>query len=53
MKILAWNCHGLNSARAVRALLEVQRCKKPDVFFLSETHLQKAKAEKLRKEARL
>ena len=49
MKILAWNCRGLNSARAVRALLEVQRCVKPDVFFLSEMHLGKAKAEKLRR----
>ena len=49
MKILAWNCQGLTSARAVRALLDLQRCVQPDVFFLSETHLQKAKAEKLRR----
>ena len=49
MKILAWNCQGLTSARAVRALLDLQRCVQPDVFFLSETHLQKAKEEKLRR----
>ena len=38
---------GLASARAVRALLDVQRSTKPDMFFLSETHLGKAKAETL------
>ena len=31
----------------MRALLDVQRSTKPDVFFLSETHLGKAKAETL------
>lgn len=49
MKILAWNCRGLASARAVRALLDVQKREKPDVFFLSETHLSKAKAEKIKR----
>ena len=49
MKILAWNCRGLASARAVRALLEIQKREKPDVFFLSETHLGKAKAESLKR----
>lgn len=49
MKILSWNCRGLNSARAVRELLDIQKCYKPDVFFLSETHLSRVKAEKLRK----
>ena len=48
MKILAWNCQGLASARAVRALLEIQKREKPDVFFLFETHLGKIKAEKPR-----
>lgn len=49
MRILGWNCRGLASARAVRALLEIQKREKPDVVFLSETHLGKAKAENLRR----
>jgi len=49
MKIMAWNCQGLASARAVRALLEIQKRERPDVFFLSETHLGKAKAEILKR----
>ena len=49
MRILAWNCCGLASARAVRALLEIQKREKPDVIFLSESHLRKVKAEKLRR----
>lgn len=35
--------------RAVRALLDLQRRERPDVLFLSETHLGTAKAEILRK----
>lgn len=49
MKILAWNCRGLASARAVRVLMAIQKRERPDVFFLSETHLGKAKADKLRR----
>jgi exonuclease III len=49
MKILAWNCQGLASARAVRVLLEIQKREKPDVFFLSKTHFGKTKAENLRR----
>jgi exonuclease III len=49
MKILAWNCQGLASARAVRALLDIQKREKLDVFFLSETHLGKVKAESLKR----
>lgn len=49
MKILVWNCRGLGSPRAVRALLDIQKREKPDVLFLSETHLDNAKAEKVRK----
>ena len=49
MKILASNCQGLASARAVRALLEIQERERPDVFFLSETHLGRVKAEKLKR----
>jgi hypothetical protein len=49
MKILAWNCQGLASARAVRALLEIQKRERPDVFFLSETHLGRTKAEILKR----
>jgi exonuclease III len=49
MKILAWNYHGLASARVVRALLKIQKREKPDVFFLSKTHLGKEKAENLKR----
>jgi exonuclease III len=51
MKILAWNCRGLSSSRAVHSLLDVQKQVRPDVCFLSETHLDKAKAEKVRRRA--
>ena len=51
MKLLAWNCCGLGSARAVRALLEVRRRLNPDVWFLSETHLDNAKADNIRRRA--
>ena len=49
MKILSWNCRGLASAQAVRALVDIQKHEKPDVLFLSETHLGKVKAEELRR----
>lgn len=48
MKIIAWNCRGLASARAVRALLDIQKRERPYVLFLSETHLGKTKAKNLR-----
>jgi len=48
-KILAWNCWGLASSRAVRALLEVQKRERSGVLFLSETHLGKVKAGKLKR----
>jgi len=51
MKLLAWNCRGLSSPRAVRSLLEVQKRINPDVFFLSETHLDKVKADNVRRRA--
>lgn len=41
------DCRELNSAHAVRALLDFQKQINPDVVFLSETHLMKAKAKKL------
>jgi exonuclease III len=47
MKILGWNFQGLNSSRAVLALQDILRQHKPDVVFLSETHLSRAKADKL------
>ena len=51
MKLIAWNCRGLSSSRAVRALLDVQGRLMSDVFFLSETHLDNAKADKVRRRA--
>lgn len=39
MRILSWNCRGLQQAAPVRALMLVQKRKSPDVMFLLETHL--------------
>ena len=47
MILLGWNCRGMRQSRAVRALLDVQKFYKPDVLFLSETHLSDARAERL------
>ena len=47
MKTLGWNCQGLLSRRAVRVLQVILRQLQPNVAFLSETHLNKAKAETL------
>jgi exonuclease III len=49
MKLLVWNCRGMRKPAAVRALLGIQERVKPDVLFLSETHLDKAKAGKLKR----
>ena len=53
MKILCWNCRGLASTAAVRSLLDVQKQWGSDVFFLSETHLNTVKAEKVRREVNM
>jgi exonuclease III len=53
MKILCWNCHGLGNATAVRALLDVLKRYKPDVVFLSETHLDSYPAECLQRRVKL
>ena len=47
MKLISWNCRGLLGAPTVRLLLAIQRQHNPDAFFLSETHLDDEKAEKL------
>jgi hypothetical protein len=49
MKLCGLNCRGLKNRRAVRALQDLERQIKPDVFFLSETHLGRAKADNLRR----
>jgi hypothetical protein len=49
MKLCELNCHGLRNRRAVRALLDLEKLLKPDVFFLSETHLEKVRADNLRR----
>jgi hypothetical protein len=53
MKTLAYNCRGARCGPAVRALLEVQGRCDPDIVFLSETHLDKVGAEKLRVQMRM
>ena len=44
MKILIWNCRGMNKFTAVRALQVLLERIRPDVVFLSESHLSRAKA---------
>ena len=39
MKIIAWNCRGLDNRSAVRGLLELQKSEGADILFLSETKL--------------
>jgi hypothetical protein len=53
MKTLAYNCRGARCGPAVRSLLEVQGRCDPDIIFLSETHLDKVGAEKLRVQMRM
>jgi hypothetical protein len=47
MITLGWNCQGMKTSPTVRALMDVHRQIKSDVMFLSESHLDNAKAEKL------
>jgi exonuclease III len=53
MRILSWNCRGLQQAAAIRALLHVQKCRSPDVMFLMETHLDDYPAECLRRRLKM
>ena len=53
MKILSWNCRGLQQAAAVRVLLNVQKRRSPDVMFLMETHLDDFPAECLRRRLKM
>lgn len=48
MKIVAWNCRGLGHRPAARGLLKLQKKEDPDILFLSETKLDKARMEKFR-----
>ncbi|CAK8571738.1 unnamed protein product [Lathyrus sativus] len=41
MKTISWNCRGLGSPRAVRALTRLLRSENPLVVFLMETKLKK------------
>lgn len=47
MKILGWNCRGMQSATTVRSLLDLQEHARLDVLFLSESRLNKNSAESL------
>ena len=53
MKLLSWNCRGILGASTVRSLLDIQRRHEPDAIFLSESHLDKDKAESLMKKLRM
>jgi hypothetical protein len=49
MIIYGWNCRAANSPSAVRSLLDLKEHVIPDILFLSETHLSKENAKKLRR----
>ena len=53
MKILGMNCQGLGNAPTVLALLDIQRRSKPEVMFLSETHLDDYPADCLRRKLKM
>lgn len=48
MKTLSWNCRGLGSPQAVRALKRLVRTFSPHIMFLQETFLHQSEVEKLR-----
>jgi exonuclease III len=48
MKILSWNCRGLGSPQAVRALLRLTRIENPQIVFLMETRLKANEVESVR-----
>ena len=48
MRNLGWNCRGMLSPTVVRELLELQHRTKVDLIFLSESHLNKCKADEVR-----
>jgi exonuclease III len=49
MKIIGYNGRGLQRDAAVRALLNFTQRSRPDVLFLSETHLEEWPAECLKR----
>ena len=48
MKIIAWNCRGLENTSAVRGLLDLQKLESPDILFLSETKMDWKRIERFR-----
>jgi exonuclease III len=48
MRVLSLNSRGLSSDSAVRKLQDLQRRHKPDILFLSETHLDRSSGERLK-----
>lgn len=53
MKTISWNCRGMASVVAERALLDIQKQWGSDVVFLSETHLNKVRANKLMRKLKM
>ena len=48
MKILSWNCQGLNNALTVKALQSWCWRERPNVVFVIESMMEKNKLEKIR-----
>lgn len=48
MKLIGWNCRGLDNGSAVRSLLELGRVEEPNVLFLAETKLSVEELERFR-----
>jgi hypothetical protein len=49
MKLCGWNCRTANSPPAVRSLSVLREDLRPDILFLSESHLNKESADSLRR----
>jgi exonuclease III len=48
MKIVAWNCRGLDNRPAVRGLMDLQKSEAADILFLSEMKLDRRMMERFR-----
>ena len=53
MKSISWNCRGMLSSTAVQELLELHGRTCADLIFISESHLNKNKADERSEERRV
>jgi exonuclease III len=48
MKTCGYNCRGLGNFLTIRSLQKIRKQHRPEILFLSETHLDKESGERLR-----